>query len=81
MVFEWSHVCGEQVGRFSYRLDICVPKEPLDEFKKGGNGKRGFGSLAFLQSSDHGPSIQHPHGLRLRHLPLADHVEVGHEED
>jgi hypothetical protein len=39
MVFEWSHVCGEQVDRFPYRLDICLPKGPLDDFKKGGNGR------------------------------------------
>jgi hypothetical protein len=39
MVFEWSHVCGEQENRFAYRLDICLPKGPLDDFKKGGNGR------------------------------------------
>jgi hypothetical protein len=39
MLFEWSHVCGDQVDRFSYRLDICLPKGPLDDFKKGGNGR------------------------------------------
>jgi hypothetical protein len=39
MIFEWGQVCGDQVDRFSYRLNICLPKGPLDDFKKGGNGK------------------------------------------
>jgi hypothetical protein len=39
MLFEWSQVCGDQVDRFTYRLDICVPKGIQDDFKKGGNGK------------------------------------------
>jgi hypothetical protein len=51
MVFEWSHVCGEQVDRFAYRLDICLPKGPLDDFKKGGNGR--------CQVSDSDPALVH----------------------
>ncbi|KAM0717850.1 hypothetical protein Q7P37_006182 [Cladosporium fusiforme] len=37
MIFEWGEVCGSQADRFPYRLDFCLPKGPLDDFKKGGN--------------------------------------------
>ena len=39
MVFEWSKVCGDPSYDVEYRLDFCMPKGPLDDFKKGGNGE------------------------------------------
>jgi hypothetical protein len=81
MLFEWSQVCGDQVDRFTYRLDICVPKGIQDDFKKGGNGEYwSCVSKNLLPFTDSYSSIQHPHGFRLRHVPMADHVETGHEE-
>lgn len=79
MIFEWGSVCGDQVDRFPYRLDFCVPKEPLDHFKKGGNGKcrprvtHCFHSLMIF-------SMEHYDGLHLCIVPMVDHVETGHEE-
>lgn len=38
MIFEWGRVCGDPSYQVSYRLNFCVEKGPLDDFKEGGNG-------------------------------------------
>jgi hypothetical protein len=79
MIFEWGNVCGDQVDRFSYRLNICLPKGPLDDFKKGGNGKC-RSRVLYCSRSLTIFSVQHSDGFRLRPIPMDDHVETGHEE-
>ena len=38
MIFEWGKVCGDATYDVPYRLDFCINKGPLDDFKEGGNG-------------------------------------------
>jgi hypothetical protein len=40
IVFEWSRSCGVEKDFNLVRLNFCLDKGPLDDFKKGGNGKR-----------------------------------------
>jgi hypothetical protein len=38
-IFEWSRSCGVDKDFNLVRLPFCLDKDPLDDFKKGGNSR------------------------------------------
>lgn len=56
MVFEWGKVCGDATYYVSYRLDFCISKGRLDDFKEGGNGES-EAKVARVHTVTDGPAV------------------------